>query len=120
MNASDAIILTSLWEGSPNVIKEAMACNVPIVSVDVGDVKQVLSGCEGCYLSAPGAKPLAHALEEVLSKDTRTTGRERIADLEIQKTAKRIIEIYRRLHHHHRRKQCGIITWKRPSSQTVL
>ncbi len=51
MKASDVLLLTSYWEGSPNVIKESMACNLPIISVDVGDVKEVISGTFNCFLS---------------------------------------------------------------------
>jgi glycosyltransferase involved in cell wall biosynthesis len=57
MNACDVLILASEGEGSPMVIKEAMACNLPIVSVDVGDVAEVIgrtagrtSPIEGCFL----------------------------------------------------------------------
>jgi len=52
MNASDVLILSSFHEGSPNVVKEAMACNCPIVATNVGDVKWVLGNTEGCYISS--------------------------------------------------------------------
>ena len=50
-NAADAVLLTSKWEGSPNVIKEALACNCPLVSTDVGDVRERVEGLEGCYVA---------------------------------------------------------------------
>jgi len=52
INAADVVLLTSLWEGSPNVIKESMACNRPIVSTDVGDVNHLLNGLDGCYVTS--------------------------------------------------------------------
>lgn len=50
MNAADCLLLTSDSEGSPNVIKEAMACNCPIVTTDVGDVRERLANLDGCYV----------------------------------------------------------------------
>ena len=50
MNACDVLVLVSDGEGSPMVIKEAMACNLPIVSVPVGDVPEVIGGTDGCFL----------------------------------------------------------------------
>jgi glycosyltransferase involved in cell wall biosynthesis len=50
--AADVLLLNSLWEGSPNVVKEAMACNLPIVLTDVGDVKEVIGDTEGCHVTS--------------------------------------------------------------------
>src|SRR5207302_2384469 len=50
MNACDALLVTSTHEGSPNVVKEALACNLPVVSADVGDVADRISKIEGCAL----------------------------------------------------------------------
>ena len=96
INACDVMLLTSFWEGSPNVIKEAMACNLPIVSVDVGDVKEIIDGCESCYIADRNAGDLADKLQKVLIDTKRMNGREYIKTLEIQRVAKRIISLYRR------------------------
>src|SRR4029453_12233098 len=47
MNACDALLFVSMYEGSPNVVKEALACNLPVVSVVVGDVPGRLQGRAG-------------------------------------------------------------------------
>ena len=101
MNAADCLLLTSVSEGSPNVIKEAMACNCPIVTTDVGDVRERLANLDGCYVvlsQASIAKPqeVADALEKALEFWKRTEGRKRIIEdrLEIKQIAKRIIEVY--------------------------
>ena len=80
LNAADVLLLTSLHEGSPNVIKEAMACNLPIVSVDVGDVKTIISDIEGCYISKNNPIDLCENLKKAL-QTRRTEGRKRIIEL---------------------------------------
>lgn len=101
MNAADCLLLTSDSEGSPNVIKEAMACNCPIVTTDVGDVKERLHNLDGCFVAPNGdlsfvIGELAKDLEKTLAFGKRTEGRKRIIEdkLEINQIAKRIIEVY--------------------------
>lgn len=98
--AVDALLLTSVNEGSPQVVKEAMACGCPIVSVDVGDVKERLEGLEGCFV-AQSREPqeLAELLQKALSFEGRTEGRERlVADgLDNKSIARRIVEIYEKV-----------------------
>ena len=50
-NTADCLLMTSLSEGSPQVIKEALSCGLPIVSVPVGDVKLMAAGVPHCYVS---------------------------------------------------------------------
>jgi glycosyltransferase involved in cell wall biosynthesis len=93
------LLLTSIREGSPQVIKEAMACGCPIVSVDVGDVAERIDGVEGCYVVVSREpKDIALALEKAMAND-RTKGREKLlADrLDNEQVAKRIIEIYNKV-----------------------
>lgn len=97
MNAADCLLLTSVSEGSPNVIKEAMVCNCPIVTTNVGDVTERLENLEGCYVvDSREPKELAEAIRKSLEFGKRTEGRKRIiADqLEISQIAKRIIKVY--------------------------
>jgi len=95
MNAADVCVLTSLHEGSPNVIKEAMACNRPIVSVDVGDVRELLGPVEGCFVVRHDPKEIAGAIRKSLDFQ-KTTARSRLLDLDLDLdgTAKRIIKLY--------------------------
>ena len=78
MQAVDALLLTSFMEGSPQVIKEAMACGCPVVSVDVGDISERVYGIEGCYVTKSDPQSLAEALRRALSFEGRTRGREAI------------------------------------------
>ena len=97
MCAADVFLMTSLSEGSPQVIKEAMACGCPIVSVDVGDVKERVGGIDGCYV-ADSREPqeLSELLKRAMSYEGRTKGRERIeADgLDNRDVAERLMRIY--------------------------
>jgi len=88
--------LTSKWEGSPNIIKEAKACNIPIVCTDVGDVRWLLDGVDGCYITSQNPNDIADKLHRALSFNKRTTGREKLIQLGLDSTiiAQRIIEIY--------------------------
>jgi len=97
LNAADLLLLTSQREGGVNVIKEAMACNCPIVSTDVGDVRNVISGTEGCFISGPGSSTIADSIRRALSFGRRTEGRARITELGLDAAtiAQRIIGIYR-------------------------
>ena len=96
LNAADVLILTSKYEGSVNVVKEAMACNTPIVSTDVGDVKKNISGLMNCHLSESSSKQLAQKIDTVLSDSNRSNGREQIfnKDLDSASVARKLIKTY--------------------------
>lgn len=102
MNAANVLVLTSYHEGSPNVIKEAMASNLPIVSTEVGDVRQVIDGVAGCYLAGYDPEDFSKKLKQALDfsiQTGRTRGRERIMALGLDSgsIAERIIDAYRRV-----------------------
>jgi len=96
MNACDVLILASAAEGSPMVIKEAMACNLPIVTVGVGDTEEVIDGTAGCYLAEPDAGSLAENLVLALAFGGRTQGRETVIQaLSLHAIAERLEALYR-------------------------
>ena len=96
MIACDALIVTSLQEGSPTIVKEALACDLPIVSVVVGDIAERLRGIEGCEIATDDrAATLADALERVLKREKRIDGRRAVAQLDERVLAQKLIEIYR-------------------------
>jgi teichuronic acid biosynthesis glycosyltransferase TuaC len=100
MNAADALLLTSVAEGSPNVVKEALACDLPVVATDVGDVPLVLRGVSRCAVvpvdSAPEA--VADALVDVLrDAPARNDGRRKTEYLAADAIAARLVEVYQRV-----------------------
>ncbi len=95
MNACDALVFTSMQEGSPNVVKEALACNLPVVSVAVGDVATRLEGIEGCELcESDDPVVIAAALKRVLKRGNRIRGREAVLSLDENITSGRVLNIY--------------------------
>lgn len=93
-NAVDCAIMTSHHEGSPQFIKEAMACNCPIVSVDVGDVKHVISGIEGCYLAERTPEDLAVKMASAINQG-KTNGREKVLrEYDSKVIAQKIARVY--------------------------
>ncbi|MGD0711519.1 MAG: glycosyltransferase family 4 protein [Bacteroidales bacterium] len=99
-NASDIILLTSLHEGSPNVIKEAMACNRPIVATNVGDIEWLIGNISGCYIISFAPQDVAEKIKlaiEFGKNKGSTKGRERIIELGLdsETVAKKIIEVYK-------------------------
>lgn len=96
MSACDALVFTSMQEGSPNVVKEALACNLPVVSVKVGDVPSRLAGIEGCEICEDDQpETIAAALARTLQRNTRIKGREAVRELDENVTTTRVMNIYR-------------------------
>lgn len=96
----DALLMTSFTEGSPQVIKEALACGCPIVSVDVGDVRERMEGVDGCYVAETrNPEELSALLRQAIVFDGKTSGRNKVvADgLDNRQIAVRLIEIYKKV-----------------------
>jgi teichuronic acid biosynthesis glycosyltransferase TuaC len=98
MNAADVLLVTSLHEGSPTVVKEALACGTPVVSVDVGDVRERIKSCSGCTLcSDDQAKTITQALLKVLSRRKRLPHLlKEIRDLDETRVCEKVVSVYKR------------------------
>jgi len=95
LNAADVLLLTSKHEGSPTIVKEALACNLPVVSVDVGDVREQIAGIDGCHLAAPEPEDLAAKLRLVHDGPRRVEGHAKMhATLSIECIANRLKQFY--------------------------
>jgi glycosyltransferase involved in cell wall biosynthesis len=93
MNAADSLLLTSKWEGSPNSPKEAMACNLPVVATDVGDVADQLRGVSHSHVCETDEE-LVDALVSVLEAGEPSDGRERAREYSLEAMGRRIIAVY--------------------------
>ena len=97
-NATDLVVLSSLWEGSPNVIKESMSCNTPVVSTDVGDVREIINSAQGCFISDSSSENFSKAIEMSLLNKQKIDYRNVIYKYRSEYIAIKIINIYKNLH----------------------
>ncbi len=95
MSAADALVFPSFSEGSPNVVKQAMACNLPIVATDVGDIREVIEGTQACHVVDFNVNSVADALRTVLKTCPRTDGRERVSRFSCSAVGQQLIDLYR-------------------------
>lgn len=95
LNAADCLAFASIHEGSPNIVKEALACNLPIVSVDVGDVRERLEGVSPSKLVRRDSSEFGLALADILRARKRSNGREMVLVCSEEVTAQRLLSLYR-------------------------
>jgi glycosyltransferase involved in cell wall biosynthesis len=95
LNASDALLVSSYHEGSPTIVKEALACHLPIVSVDVGDVAERIRGVEGCHLAEANPTDLARKLQLVRLNGRRLRPRAAaLHEFSLEHTARTLASYY--------------------------
>ncbi len=96
INASDVLLVTSDKEGSPNIVKEALACNLPVVSVDVGDVPDMIADVKNCSIVSREPEIIANALANIINSGADSDGREKRREIiDNVKVCQRIIEVYK-------------------------
>ncbi len=98
MNACDVLLVTSSNEGSPNAVKEALACNLAVVSTNVGDVGQRIASIDGCALCLDDhPNIIAGELRNVLEKACRVNGREAVLHLNERLLSSKVISVYQKI-----------------------
>jgi glycosyltransferase involved in cell wall biosynthesis len=95
MNAADVFVLASVSEGSPVAVKEALATNLPVITVDVGDTADLLEGTEGNYLVPRDVEAMAEKVVEVCRRGARSNSRESIVRRQsLERIAEQIVDLY--------------------------
>jgi teichuronic acid biosynthesis glycosyltransferase TuaC len=97
LNAADCLVLASKYEGSPNILKEALACNLPVVTVDVGDSIERLDGVYPSQVVSRNSASLGRGICEILRAQRRSNGREKTMSCSNEKIAERLGKIYERV-----------------------
>ena len=100
LNAVDVVLMTSFTEGSPQIIKEALACNCPVVSVPVGDVPDLIEHIQGCYITTYDSVEIKDKLQLALDYGRLTEGRKRILNLGLdsESVARKILVVYEKVY----------------------
>lgn len=94
MSAADVLLAPSRSEGSPNVVKEAMAAELPVVATAVGDVPERLAGVPGCTACPPDAAALAAGLRAAIEHGRCPEARAAVAPLGLRAVAERVLAVY--------------------------
>lgn len=94
LNASDCLLMTSDFEGSPNIVREALACNLPIVSVDVGDVRRWIAGLDGTRMVSRDPVEIGRALAEIIASGIRPAAESKTSQFSDESSRNVVLETY--------------------------
>ena len=95
LNAADVLVVASHGEGSPKIVKEALACNKPVVTLRVGSVETLLSGIPSGFLAEGSTPDMMRQIRSALELRGRGTGRDRMSPLSSKKTSGALLEVCR-------------------------
>jgi teichuronic acid biosynthesis glycosyltransferase TuaC len=94
LNACSCLLMCSDSEGSPMVVKEALSCNIPVVSSDVGDVKERIDGVKNSFIVDRDPASLANAIVGIIRSDERSDGRKKIEEFSSKIISLKLKQIY--------------------------
>ena len=94
LNASDCLLMTSDFEGSPNIVRESLACNLPIVSVDVGDVRRWIAGLEGTRMVSRDPAEIGRALAEIITSGIRPAAESKTSQFSDESSRNAVLDTY--------------------------
>ncbi len=97
MAACDVLTLVSMTEGSPLAVREAVSCHLPVVALDVGDIRSVIDGIEGCYITKPEPEAIADDLERVLREPRRLAASDIPDTISVRYGSERVLEVYQQM-----------------------
>ncbi len=94
LTAVDLALITSFSEGSSQFLKEALACNCPVVSTDVGDARLVMQGIAGCSVTSHEPQDVAVGIRNALRHQNPVQSRDHVARFDSQLIASQIRYVY--------------------------
>ena len=97
LNASDCLLVTSDFEGSPNIVREALACHVPIVSVEVGDVRRWLTNLDGTRIVERDPAEIGRALAEIIASGIRPAAESKTSQFNDESSRNAVLDTYHQI-----------------------
>ena len=94
LNASDCLLMTSDFEGSPNIVREALACHIPIISVEVGDVRRWIAGLDGTRIVERDPAEIGRALAEIITSGIRPAAQLKTSQFSDESSKNAVLETY--------------------------